>query len=91
MATVVVVTSIATPYTKRSHSSCRVLHLKGVPKTYPLPESDFIFLFVLEHRFQEKKSQSQNSIQHFEFFRAFFSKSKPAILPAGPLLLDCQC
>ena len=52
------------------------------------PENDYA---RLEHAFQEKKSQSQNSIQHFEFSRTFFSIGRPAILPAGPLLLDCQC
>ena len=35
----------------------------------PMPE---VFT-LLEHAFQEKKSQSQNSIQHFEFSRTFFS------------------
>ena len=60
MATVVVVTSIATPYTKRSHSSCRVLHLKGVPKIYPLPESDFKLFKSMD--FSRRKSQTQNSI-----------------------------
>ena len=73
MATVVVVTSIATPYTKRSHSSCRVLHLKGVPKTYPLPESDFIFLFVLEHGFQEKKNLKIRTRYNILNFPALFS------------------
>ena len=38
-----------------------------------------------------EKSQSQNSIQLFEFPRTFFSTGRPAILPAGPLLLDCHC
>ena len=41
--------------------------------------------------FRRKKSQSQNSIQHFVFSRTFFSTGRPAIPPAEPLLLDCQC
>ena len=35
--------------------------------------------YILEHWFQEKKSQSQNSIQHFEFSRTFFSTGSWAI------------
>ena len=49
------------------------------------------FLDTLEHTFQEKQSLSQNSILHYEFSRTFLTLFKPAILPAGPLLLDCQC
>ena len=35
--------------------------------------------FQLEHGFQEKKSQSQNSMQDFEFSRTFFSTGRRAI------------
>ena len=38
-----------------------------------------LHLFILEHAFQEKKSQSQNLIQHFEFSRTFFSSGSRAI------------
>ena len=41
--------------------------------------------------FRRKNSQSQKSIQHFKFSRTFFSTGRPTILPAGPLLLNCQC
>ena len=34
---------------------------------------------MLEHGFHEKKSQSQNSIQHFEFSRTFFSTGSRTI------------
>ena len=36
-------------------------------------------LLLLEHEFEEKKSQSQNSIQQFEFSRTFFSTGNRAI------------
>ena len=40
-------------------------------------QNDFCYL---EHAFQEKKSKSQNSMQHFEFSRTFFSTGSRAIV-----------
>ena len=46
---------------------------------------------LLEHAFQEKKSQSQKELNTtFWIFPHFFSTGRPAILPSGPLFLDCQ-
>ena len=56
----------------------------------PSGSDDVTLTITLEHAFQEKKSQSQNSIQHFEFSRTFHSTGMPAILPAELQLLDCQ-
>ena len=45
----------------------------------PSGSDDVTLTITLEHAFQEKKSQSQNSIQHFEFSRPFFSTGSRAI------------
>ena len=37
----------------------------------PSGSDDVTLTITLEHAFQEKKSQSQKSIQHFEFSRTF--------------------
>ena len=38
-----------------------------------------LHLYILEHAFQEKTSQSQNSMQDFEFSRTFFCPGSLAI------------
>ena len=66
---------------KEASSSRSFVTNKGCPNKFWIPRACI----------SEEKTQSQNSIQHFEFSRTFFSTSRPAILPAGPLLLDCHC
>ena len=44
----------------------------------------------LEHRFQEKKISKSEFDTTFWIFPHFFGTIRPAILPAGPPLLDCQ-
>ena len=87
------------------HSSCHSFHLRFGNKillsisffflllSSPTLELNFEAILELEHGFQEKKSQSQNLIQHFEFSRTFFStghwqssNSAPAGRTALPVL-----
>ena len=44
----------------------------------PSGSDDVTLTITLEHAFQEKKSQSQNSTQHFELSRTFFSTASRA-------------
>ena len=44
-----------------------------------------------EHEFQEKKSQSQNSIQPFELARTFFSTGSQAIAARRAEWQTYQC
>ena len=53
----------------------------------PMPE---VFT-LLEHVFQEKESQSQNSIQHFEFSRTFLSSGSRAIAAGRAEWQAYQC
>ena len=71
-----------------SLTACSMQHVAtgdGLKESYycdsdiTLWQNSLVCLRILEHPFQEKKSQSQNSIQHFEFSRTFFSTGSRAI------------
>ena len=68
-------TSTATSLFKRG-LNC---HVTSLTLRFPGLELKVSFMQNLELAFQEKKSQSQNLIQHFEFSRTFFSSGSRAI------------